>query len=106
MRRCSSCATARARCTAKVLRMSSIRGGSWCWVPGPGRARAYYAPALVAFVGGNNFVLSIGGGNIGGVAWFPLGPRDVYRPSYQVSRAYFENVNRSNTVINTTVINN
>ena len=40
------------------------------------------------------------------VAWFPLGPREVYRPSYAVSRGYFENVNRSNTVINTTVINN
>ena len=36
------------------------------------------------------------------VAWFPLGPREVYRPSYAVSRGYFENVNRSNTVINTT----
>ena len=75
-------------------------------MPGPVRTRAYYAPALVAFVGGNNFQLAIGGGNVGGVAWFPLGPRDVYRPSYAVSRGYFENVNRSNTVVNTTVINN
>ena len=74
--------------------------------PGPVRTRAYYAPALVAFVGGNNFQLSISSGNVGGVAWFPLGPRDVYRPSYAVSRGYFENVNVSNTVINTTVINN
>jgi hypothetical protein len=81
-------------------------GGTWGWVPGPVRARAYYAPALVAFVGGNDFQLAISGGSIGGVAWFALGPRDVYRPSYQVSRGYFENVNRSNTVINTTVINN
>ena len=80
--------------------------GTWGWVPGPLRTRAYYAPALVAFVGGNNFQLAISGGNVGGVAWFPLGPRDVYRPAYQVSRGYFENVNRSNTVINTTVINN
>ena len=75
-------------------------------MPGPVRTRAYYAPALVAFVGGNNFQLSISSGNVGGVAWFPLGPREVYRPSYAVSRRYFENVNRSNTVINTTVINN
>ena len=81
-------------------------GGTWGWVPGPVRARAYYAPALVAFVGGSNFVLTIGSGNVGGVAWFPLGPRDVYRPSYAASRGYFENINRSNTVINTTVINN
>ena len=81
-------------------------GGRWGWVPGPVRARAYYAPALVAFVGGSNFSLTIGSGNVGGVAWFPLGPRDVYRPSYAASRGYFENINRSNTVINTTVINN
>jgi hypothetical protein len=80
--------------------------GTWGWVPGPVRTRAYYAPALVAFVGGSNFMLTIGGGNVGGVAWFPLGPREVYRPSYVVSRGYFENVNRSNTVINNTVINN
>jgi hypothetical protein len=81
-------------------------GGTWGWVPGPVRSRAYYAPALVVFVGGNNFQLAISGGNVGGIAWFPLGPREVYRPSYTVSRGYFDNINRSNTVINTTVINN
>src|SRR6185369_110999 len=54
---------------------------------------------------GSNFRLSSSGGN-SGVAWFPLGPRDVYRPSYVTSRGYFENINRSNTVVNTTVINN
>jgi hypothetical protein len=43
---------------------------------------------------------------VGGVAWFPLGPREVYRPAYPVSRSYFERVNQSNTVINNTVIHN
>jgi hypothetical protein len=80
--------------------------GTWGWVPGPVRSRAYYAPALVAFVGGNNFQLTISSGNVGGVAWFPLAPREVYRPSYAVSRGYFENINRSNTVVNNTTINN
>lgn len=80
--------------------------GTWFWVPGPVRAPAYYAPALVVFVGGSNFQLTLSSGNVGGVAWFPLAPREVYRPSYPVSRGYFENVNRSNTVVNTTVINN
>jgi len=75
-------------------------------VPGPVRTRAYYAPALVAFVGGNNFQLTISSGNVGGVAWFPLAPSEVYRPAYKVSRGYYENINRSNTVVNTTVINN
>src|SRR5512134_864659 len=80
--------------------------GTWGWIPGPVRARAYYAPALVAFVGGHDFQLTISSGNVGGVAWFPLGPREVYRPSYPVSHGYFENINRSNTVISNTVINN
>ncbi|WP_265942431.1 DUF6600 domain-containing protein [Dechloromonas sp. A34] len=85
-------------------RWANLRG-QWAWVPGPVRSRAYYAPALVAFVGGSNFQLSISSGSIGAVAWFPLAPREVYRPSYPVSRRYFENVNRSNTVITNTVIN-
>jgi len=81
-------------------------GGTWGWVPGPVRARAIYAPALVAFVGGRNFQLAISGGNVGGVAWFPLGPRDVYRPTYAASRGYFTRINSSNTVINNTQITN
>lgn len=86
-------------------RWTNLRG-TWGWVPGPVRQQAYYAPALVAFVGGNNFQLSISSGNVGGIGWFPLAPREIYRPSYAVSRGYFENVNISNTVINNTVINN
>ena len=79
---------------------------TWAWVPGPVQTPAWYAPALVAFVGGSNLQLTISGGNVGGVAWFPLAPREVYQPPYATSRGYFENVNRSNTVVNNTVINN
>ena len=76
--------------------------GSWGWVPGPIAVRPVYAPALVAFVGGNNFQL----GSTGGVGWFPLAPREIYRPAYSASRRYFNDVNASNTVINNTVITN
>ena len=86
-------------------RWTNLRG-TWGWVPGPVRERAYYAPALVAFVGGNNFQLSFSSGSARAVAWFPLAPREIYQPSYTVSRGYFENINRSNTIINSTVINN
>jgi len=86
-------------------RWANLRG-TWGWVPGPVRSRAYYAPALVVFVGGHNFQLAISSGNVGGVAWFPLAPREVYRPAYPVSRGYFENINRSNTVVSNTVIDN
>ncbi len=78
----------------------------WCWVPGPIAVRAVYAPALVAFVGGGGFSLSIGGGPVGGIAWFPLGVGEVYRPSYAVSRTYFTNINVSNTVVNNTYVTN
>ena len=81
-------------------------GGTWGWGPGPVAARAVYAPALVAFLGGSNFRISISLGWRGDVGWFPLAPRDVYVPSYAVSPSYFHNINRSNTAINATTITN
>src|SRR6266849_5980932 len=90
-------------------------GGVWGWVPCAPRAvvgiayvRPVYAPALVAWVGGPHFSIGIGigGGGGVGVAWFPLAPREVYVPSYHVSRTYVTNVNVSNTTVNTTVVNN
>ena len=82
--------------------------GTWGWVPGPPREQAVYAPALVAFVGGKNFQVSatIGGRVAAAVGWFPLAPREVYQPSYPVSRGYFDNINRSNAVIAPTTITN
>ena len=79
-------------------------GGAWGWVPGPVRVRPVYAPALVAFVGGSNFAISVSTGPA--IGWFPLGPGEVYRPAYNVSRNYFTQVNVSNTVINNTYITN
>ncbi len=76
----------------------------WCWVPGPVYVRPVYAPALVAFVGGGGFRLSIGVGE--GVAWFPLGPREVYVPPYRVSRVYVNNINITNTRVNITQVTN
>jgi hypothetical protein len=80
--------------------------GQWAWVPGPVNVQAVYAPALVAFVGGSDFRLAFGSGSAPAVAWFPLAPREVYRPAYQVSREYFTRVNTSNTVVNVTRITN
>ncbi len=75
--------------------------GFWVWVPGRMdaavgivRMRPVYAPALVAFVGGGEFGVSVAlGGGAGMAAWFPLGPGEVYRPAYRVSAAYVTNVN-------------
>src|SRR6476661_5735283 len=56
--------------------------GTWVWVPGMVGARPVYAPHLAVFVGGGSTV-----------AWFPLGPREVFVPSYRVSPAYVRRVN-------------
>jgi hypothetical protein len=79
----------------------------WVWAPGVIRRRPVYAPALVVFVGGNNFR---GGnwGTRGGVGWFPLAPNEVYRPAYHASDRYVRRVNVTNvhiTNINVTNIN-
>jgi hypothetical protein len=76
---------------------------SWCWVPGPRRVRPVYAPALVAWVGAPAGVAVVGAG----VGWFPLGPREVYIPSYRTSPRYVNLVNVTNTVnVNRTYITN
>jgi hypothetical protein len=79
--------------------------GGWAWAPGrlDVAVRPVYAPALVAFVGGPRFSLSVGVGG-GMAAWFPLGPGEVYRPAYAVSPAYVTRINIVH-VTDVTVIN-
>jgi hypothetical protein len=82
--------------------------GGWVWTPGRivVGVRPVYAPALVAWVGGPSFSVSVGfGGGVGVAAWFPLGPGEVYRPAYHVSEVYVRNVNIVH-VTNVSVINN
>ncbi|HEX4628563.1 MAG TPA: DUF6600 domain-containing protein, partial [Gemmatimonadales bacterium] len=74
--------------------------GSWCWVPGPRPLRPVYAPALVAWTQGPGFAGPVAGAP--SVGWFPLGPHEVYAPSYRVSQAYLRNVNTANTTITST----
>jgi hypothetical protein len=76
--------------------------GYWAWVPGPLAARPVYAPALVAWVGGASFGAAVSFGGGAGIAWFPLGPREVYVPAYNASPAYINRVN----ITNTTIVNN
>jgi hypothetical protein len=76
--------------------------GGWAWVPGRVVARPVYAPALVAFVGGSNWHVSLTAGSTP-VGWFPLAPREVYVPTYRVSPTYVRAVNV--THVNVTNIN-
>jgi len=71
----------------------------WYWVPvGPDVRSVRYAPALVAFVGGPGFSLSVSLGGGGYVGWFPLAPRDPFVPWWG-SRA------RETNVTNVTYVN-
>ena len=83
-------------------------GPRWAWVPGQLAQRPVYAPALVAFVGGNSggvsWSVSIGSGGAPqpSVGWFPLAPGEAFRPAYRVSPHYVTQVNQ-NIVVNNTV---
>lgn len=77
--------------------------GYWAWAPGPRIARPVYAPALVAFVGGSSWSVSIGAGPA--VGWFPLGWREPYFPWYRASPVYVRNINVTH-VKNINIYNN
>jgi hypothetical protein len=84
----------------------AMYGGGWVWVPGAVVARPVYAPALVAFVSGPRFSMAVSFGGRTGVAWFPLGPHEIYRPAYHVSEVYIRQVNMTHvTVTNLNVTN-
>lgn len=72
-------------------------GNRWGWVPGEAVARPVYAPALVAFVGGSGWNVSLAiGGATPAVGWVPLGPHEVFHPYYATSLGYARNINMSN----------
>jgi hypothetical protein len=80
----------------------------WCWVPPPPRGyrgpavaldiQPVYAPALVGFIGGSNWGLSL---SIGGpaIGWVPLAPRERYYYPWQSAPRV------TNTYTNITVVN-
>lgn len=77
-------------------RWANVRG-AWGWVPGPIAIRPVYAPALVAFVGGGGWSVSIGSG--APVGWFPLGPGEIYDPWYRGSQRYYTQINVTNIYV-------
>jgi hypothetical protein len=77
----------------------------WGWVPGALVARPVYAPALVAFIGGDGWGINLAAGAaVAAVGWVALAPNEVYHPYYRASQTYIRNVNVTN--VNSTVINN
>lgn len=63
----------------------------WAWAPGPIVRRPVYAPALVAFVGGSGWSVSVSSGPA--VGWFPLGWREPFHPWYRASNRHVHRVN-------------
>ena len=62
----------------------------WAWLPGGAGMQAAYSPALVAWSGMPAANPAAAGA---GVGWFPLGPNEVYVPSYNASAKYMNLVN-------------
>lgn len=77
----------------------------WCWTPGAVVAHPVWAPAVVGWQVGVSFNGSSWAQRPPTTGWFPLAPREVYLPSYSVSRTYVERVN-INHITNVTQINN
>jgi hypothetical protein len=66
----------------------------WAWYPGRYDPRPVWAPALVGWVGGSGWSLTINSGPVGVVGWYPLSPWDRYEPWYRARPAYVTHVNR------------
>lgn len=67
--------------------------GRWAWIPGSYVASPVYAPALVAWVGNGGWSIGFSFGSAPAIGWFPLGPREVYIPSYRYSPTYIRQIN-------------
>lgn len=80
-------------------------GGRWGWVPGAIVPRPVWAPALVAWGGGNGWNFTVNVGSPWSYGWVPLAPAEVYVPWYTVSERYCHSMNRGH-ITNVTVINN
>ena len=69
----------------------------WAWSPGQRVSRPAWAPALVGWVGGNNWNVTLSsGGSSPVVGWYPLAPWERYEPWYRSNRA---NTDRLNVVV-------
>ncbi|MES2129866.1 MAG: DUF6600 domain-containing protein [Pseudomonadota bacterium] len=69
----------------------------WYWAPGRYVGRPVWAPALVGWVGGNNWQVSFSSGGISRAApaqgWYPLRPHEAYVPTYRVSNDHLRQIN-------------
>ena len=68
-------------------------GNRWAWAPGRYVPRPVWAPALVGWVGGPGWSVSVNTGPVGVLGWYPLSPFERYEPWYAVRPGYVNNIN-------------
>ncbi len=69
-------------------------GNRWGWYPGRHTSRPVWAPALVGWVGGAGWSISVSPNPTNVVGWYPLSPYDNYQPWYTTNVTYVTHVNR------------
>jgi hypothetical protein len=70
------------------------RDDRWAWVPQDIPPQPVYAPALVAFVGGDGWGIDLAAGaSVAAVGWVVLAPHESYHPDYRASAGYERNLN-------------
>lgn len=75
-----------------------LADGQWSWLPGEWTDQPVWAPAIVAFLGTPGVGLSYADSHGPAIAWFPLGPGEIYWPSYTKDLDYIRAVNRADVV--------
>lgn len=68
-------------------------GNRWAWAPGRYVPRPIWAPALVGWVGGPGWSVSVNTGPVGVLGWYPLSPFERYEPWYATRPGYVNNIN-------------
>jgi hypothetical protein len=68
-------------------------GNRWGWCPGRYTARPVWAPALVGWIGGPGWSVTLSTGPANVVGWYPLSPYDRYQPWYPANVTYVTNIN-------------
>lgn len=66
----------------------------WGWVPGHRERHPVWSPALVGWVGGDNWRFDRNNRPMAGRGWYPLTPHDRYVPSYHVGDDRLRRLNR------------
>ena len=70
------------------------RDDRWAWVPEDIPPQPVYAPALVAFVGGDGWGVDLtAGAAVAAIGWVALAPHETYHPHFHASDTFARRIN-------------